>query len=219
MKTTPPKGGSILDEKRFVYNTDMKRILNGLRSPRPRSDAPLSPLAESSRRLQNDASSSSGRALGGESMDPRILAAKHRVEPEIFWTYSPRLEPGEYQAYCRSAEMYRDGQFKRWVCAVQFDVLDSGLEVIARLTWYLNLGDGDRPHAGRRTNYWQAWVLANGGPPKRKDRLSPRIYQRRYARVVVADTSKDFRQSAISAEQAYSVIREVVRWETGTGER
>src|ERR1039458_7306860 len=114
---------------------------------------------------------SKGRAMENASEHPSIAAAKRRVEPEITWSFTPRLQPGEYSAYCRSAKIYRDSQFKRWVCAVQFDVLDKSDEVLARLTWYLNLGSGDRPHATRRKNYWQAWILANGGQPQRKDRL------------------------------------------------
>jgi hypothetical protein len=56
--------------------------------------------------------------------------------PEISWTHAYRIEPGEYPAYCRAAKVYLDRQFKRWVCAVQFDVLNSSLlTVLARLTW------------------------------------------------------------------------------------
>jgi hypothetical protein len=101
------------------------------------------------------------------------------------------------------------------VCAVQFDVLDQNLNKLARLTWFLNLGSGDKPQVARRSNYWAAWMKANGGPPKRKDRLSPRVFVRRYAVVVVADTTRDSRQELASSEHAYSVIRDVVRWETG----
>jgi hypothetical protein len=137
-------------------------------------------------------------------------------EPDITWTHTPRIPPGEYSAYARSTKVYRDKQFKRWVCAVQFDVLtDSLTEVLARLTWFLNMGDREGPHAGRRGHYWLAWSLANGGPPTRKDRLSPRVFRGRNARVIVSNTTKDFRQSAVGEERAYSVIRRVVRWETG----
>src|SRR5215467_3212942 len=102
--------------------------------------------------------------------------------PEISWTHLERLEPGEYPAYSRSAKVYRDRQFKRWVCAVQFDVFDESLmNVLARLTWYLNLGSKEKPHAGRRTNFWAAWVKANGGPPKRRDRLSHTVFVGRQA--------------------------------------
>jgi hypothetical protein len=139
-----------------------------------------------------------------------------RQPPEISWTFTARIDPGEYPAYCRSATVYRDGQFKRWVCAVQFDVLDASLtRVIARLTWYINLGARDKPHAGRRGNYWSAWAKANGGQPKRNDRLSPSVFKHRHARVTVQDTCKTHRQKAISSDESYSVIRDVVELQTG----
>jgi len=144
--------------------------------------------------------------------------AQPRPEPEITWTHTPRIPPGEYPAFSRSAKVYRDGHYKRWVCAVQFDVLTHDLvEVLARLTWFLNLGSGEAPHVTRRKNYWQAWVQASGEPPKRKDRLSPRVFVRRYARVSVSDTTKDFKQATVSGDSAYSVIRKVLRWENGRG--
>ncbi|MFL6353663.1 MAG: hypothetical protein ACJ74Z_17685 [Bryobacteraceae bacterium] len=130
--------------------------------------------------------------------------------------HSRRIDPGQYPAYCCSAGVYRDRQFKRWVCAVQFDVLDASLtRVIARLTWYINLGARDKPHAGRRGNYWSAWTKANGGPPKRNDRLSPSVFKGRHAIVTVEDTCKTHCQKAISSDESYSVIRDVVEWQTG----
>jgi len=137
-------------------------------------------------------------------------------EPEIAWTYSFRLTPGEYPAYCRHAKVYRDAQFKRWVCAAQFDILDAQqARTIAQITWYLNLGDGPQPHAGRRRHYWRAWVFANGKQPQRNDRLSARVFQRRHALVLVGNTAKDFESKPVTAESGYSVIRKVLRWETG----
>ena len=143
------------------------------------------------------------------------LAIVRRAEPEISWRYCDRIEPGEYRAQSRSAKVYRDGCFRRWVCAVQFDVLDDSLiVVVARLTWYLNLGSKDKPRAGRRGEYWRAWVLANGGPPKRKDRLSHNVFAGRHAIVRVEDTRHDFKGAA-NPENAYSVVRNVLEWETG----
>jgi hypothetical protein len=141
-------------------------------------------------------------------------------EPEIGWRYCARIEPGQYPAYSRSAKVYRDAQFKRHVCAVQFDVLNESLtETVARLTWYLNLGSGEKPQAGRRRAYWAAWIKANGGQPKRRDRLSPEVFLRRYAIVSVGDTTKNHQQITITAEESYSVIRDVLRWDTGAPSR
>lgn len=70
----------------------------------------------------------------------------------------------------------------------------------------MNLGARDKPHAGRRKRYFKEWVRANGGPPARRDRLSPQVFVRRMARVEVDDTKGD---------APYSVVRKIVSWETG----
>jgi hypothetical protein len=138
-------------------------------------------------------------------------------KPEIEWSFRERLGPGEYHAISRHASFYRDRQFQRWVCAVQFDVLDAaGIEVIGRCTWYMNLGSKEKPRCGRRSIYWQAWVKANGGQPKRSDRVSPSVFEGRAAIVRVEDTTKTFRQEVVDSESAYSVVREVIAWETGS---
>jgi hypothetical protein len=112
--------------------------------------------------------------------------------------------------------VYRDKGFRRWVCAVQFDILDGSLiNVLARLTWYLNLGSGKNPRAGRRSNFWSAWVQANGGPPRRRDRLTPRVFEARHATVLVTDTTKTHNSGEVSAVESYSVVRAVVEWHTG----
>jgi hypothetical protein len=139
---------------------------------------------------------------------------RHRREPEVSWQFVPRIEPGEYHAFSRSSAIYWDRQYKRWVCAVQFDILDGALiETVARLTWYLNMGNRDKPRAGRRSNYWAAWVNANDGPPKRNDRLSPRVFERRYALVRVGNTGKNYRQEPTDEQSCYSVVKDVIRWE------
>jgi len=129
----------------------------------------------------------------------------HESEPDISFYHADRLEPGEYAAYCRSARVYRDARFQRWVCAVQFDIkTDDLLGTLGRVSWFLNLGARERPHAGRRGKYWTAWVQANGAPPKRRDRLSPQIFERRMARIIVGDV----------ADRFYSVVRKIIVWET-----
>ena len=141
-----------------------------------------------------------------------------KSQPEILVHYHDHIEPGQYRAYCRSAQIYRDGPYARWVCALQFDVLDDSLtRVVARLTGFWNLGSGDRPRCtSRRARYWALWISANGGqPPKRSDRLSPKIFEGRHAVVLVDDVSTNFKQMTMSESEVYSVVREVVSWETG----
>jgi hypothetical protein len=144
-------------------------------------------------------------------------SSRPRTEPTIDWVHTPHLTPGNYRARSRCAAAYWDRQFRRWVCAVQFDIFDDSLlETLGRCTWYLNLGSKLRPKSGRRSRYWNAWVKANGGPPSRRDRLSPSIFEGRYAVVEVKSSSKTFQCATVEPDFAYSVIRNVVMWETGS---
>jgi hypothetical protein len=141
---------------------------------------------------------------------PPYPARQRRAEPEIEWREYPLIESREYPAYCRSAHRYRDPAFKRWTCLLRWDVLaDDLLTVIATVPQWLPLGNGEKPTASRRGKYLPEWVRANGGPPPRGDRLSPRIFTRRMARVEIGDTDPE------KSPVPYSVVRRIVSWETG----
>ena len=154
---------------------------------------------------------------------PQIVRAS---EPEIDWSDYPHIEPGEYRAISTRARTYWDRRFQRWVCMVQFQILNSwGIDVIAKLPLFLNLGSNkDGPRAGRCSAFWQTWVRANGSQPRRPGRLTARVFQHRAALVEVADTAKSiatetagrkttYRQ--VAAEQPYSIVRRVIHWQTG----
>jgi hypothetical protein len=156
--------------------------------------------------------------MPSQNRKPAPVSTPERAEPEIRYCHQDRIEPGQYRAYCRSAQVYRDGPYARWICALQFDILDDSLtQMLARLTCFLNLGSLDEPRAtSRRSKYWRAWVAANGSiAPRRKDRISPRIFERRHAVVLVSDVKKNFQQISLGSDEAYSVVREIIRWETG----
>jgi len=128
-------------------------------------------------------------------------------EPAIEWREYDRIEPGEYRAYCRSAKHYHDLRFKRWTCLLRFVVLSNDLLcVLARVAMWMNLGKRDRPHAGRGSRYFKEWVRAHGGPPARRDRLSPTVFKRRMAHVQIADTK---------GQVPYSKVSKIIAWETG----
>jgi hypothetical protein len=138
------------------------------------------------------------------------------AEPAILWRHASRFEPAMYRGYVSSTQTYFDRVFARWVCLLQIDLFQDDLgEPLGRVTRFYNLGNGERPRISRRSKYWAAWVRANGGPPKRGDRMSPQIFVRRFAKVRVGDTTKDFEQHAIKSDDAYSVVVEIVEWETG----
>jgi len=95
---------------------------------------------------------------------------------------------------------------------MQWDLLGDDLTtVIATVPYWLSIGSKDKPHALKRSKYLREWVRANGGPPPRGDRLSPRVFVRRMARVLVGDT--DAKRSPVP----YSVVRKIIAWETGSG--
>lgn len=129
-------------------------------------------------------------------------------EPAVQWPEYPRIEPGNYSAYCKRAKWYWEPGFKRWTCILLFDIFTEGqTRSLGTIPMWFNGGTGERPKAGRRTLYLPAWVLANGGPPARRDRLSPSVFVRRMARVKVGDTKGPL---------PYSVVRQILEWCTGT---
>ena len=82
-------------------------------------------------------------------------------QPEIVCDDNrPRIAPGEYRAYCRAAKSYFDKALGRWVVMLSFDVLaDHLFDAIAkRVPLFFNLGKGERPKSGRRSNFHYAWV-------------------------------------------------------------
>ena len=134
---------------------------------------------------------------------------KSNQEDAIDWKAYPRIRPGEYPAYCYWAKRYRDPGFKRWTCLLRWQVLsDDLLRTLAQpIPLWFPLGDKEKPHAPRRGNYLREWVRASGKPPEPGDRLSPRVFTRRVARIEIGDADSPV---------PYSVIRKIVRWETGS---
>jgi hypothetical protein len=128
-------------------------------------------------------------------------------DPAVTWSNYPRINPGEYQAYCRFAKWYRDPTYKRWTCIIQFEVVaENMIDSLGVIPMWLNGGDGEEPSAPRRSRYFPEWVKANGEPPIREDRMSPRVFTQRMARVRVGDTK---------GPAPYSVVREILEWHTG----
>jgi hypothetical protein len=114
---------------------------------------------------------------------------------------------GQYLAFCREAEIYFDGGFKRWTCLLDFDIVSEQFEPIAKLPLWFNLGTGRKPRVTRRSNFLAAWIKANNAPPSRIDRLSPKVFLRRMCRVTVGDSNGPLPRS---------VVKEIVNWETGS---
>jgi len=139
-----------------------------------------------------------------QQLRPRLTDNSDAIE----WKDYPRIAPGHYRAYCKLAKHYWDPGFNRWVCLLRWDVLTDDLfRVIACVPQWISLGTCERPRASRRGKYIPEWVRANGGPPARRDRLSPRVFVNRMARVEIGDTE---------GPAPYSVVRRIIDWETGS---
>jgi hypothetical protein len=144
---------------------------------------------------------------GGKVPGPTLVRGH---EPEIEWRDYPRIQPGSYFAYCRWAKQYRDPGFRRWTCLLRFNVLsDDLLRLLGCVPCWLNLRGGEKPYAGRRSRYFAEWTRANGIAPTRGDRLSPRVFVDRMARVEIGDTDPT------KSPAPYSVVRKILSWETG----
>lgn len=131
-------------------------------------------------------------------------------EPDsIEWRDYPRIDPGEYRAYCSSATRYWDPGMHRWTCLLRWDVFgdDISRPIAQSIPLWLSLGDGEKPQASRRGKYLREWARAYGAAPEPKNRLSPKVFSRRFAQVVIGDTD---------SPAPYSVVRKISHWETGS---
>ena len=130
-----------------------------------------------------------------------------------------RIEPGEYLAYCREAKLKRNPRYGQWTVFLLWDVLTPDGEMIAAVRRWIYIGArAGKPHVGRGTDFWNWWVQANDGhPPTRTDRMTPRIFEKRLARVMIADSQppRPRRGEAARPHVPYSIVRRVLSWETG----
>lgn len=79
-------------------------------------------------------------------------------------------------------------------------------QTVGTIFCWLNLGYGVKPIATRGGKFREAWIVANGGPPKRNDRFPLDVFKGRMARVEVRD---------VESAPPYSVVNEIVEWQTG----
>jgi hypothetical protein len=79
---------------------------------------------------------------------------------------------------------------------------------------FLNLGTEPNPKAGRGSNYWRAWVIANGELPKKRQVLSVRVFRDKIFLVRIGYVEKRMDGGEYSEIEKYSVIQEIIsrRW-------
>jgi hypothetical protein len=84
----------------------------------------------------------------------------------------------------------------------------------AQVCGFLNLGNGDKPHAGRGSRYWRVWVMANGAQPRKRQVLSRSVFVGKFFRVRIGWVEKRHDQTQPSEAERYSTIQE---WIACTG--
>lgn len=118
----------------------------------------------------------------------------------------PRYKPGDYEVICEEAKIYRDPQFRRLVCRLRCALV---VDPEKKICCFLNLGNLEKPTAGRRSNYRRAWVIANGEQPKRRQILSKRTFVGKIFLVSIGDVANDMDGRELADFEKYSVIQEI----------
>jgi hypothetical protein len=119
-----------------------------------------------------------------------------------------RIQPGIYTGRCQRTRTYRDPIFRHWTCLLVFNLFEptSGDTIANGIPIWYALGQGEHPLASRRGKYFPAWILANDGrAPQRQDRMPPKIFVGRVAKVRVSDTK---------GPAPYSKVAAILCWET-----
>jgi hypothetical protein len=119
----------------------------------------------------------------------------------------PHYASGKHEAQCIEIKIYRDPQFHCWKAQLVFRIVADGTRVLK----FFDMGKGEKPKAGPRSEYRRAWVIVNGAPPKKRQILSRSAFIEKIFEVVVGDVRKrhDGREHPECA--IYSVIKEIVR--------
>jgi hypothetical protein len=75
---------------------------------------------------------------------------------------------------------------------------------------FLNLGTGAKPQAGRGSNYWKAWVIANGAAPRKRQVLSVRAFVSKIFLVRIGDVETNMDGLEHLEFEKYSVIQKII---------
>ena len=131
------------------------------------------------------------------------------IEEPIAEEFLPRIEPGEYDAVCLKTEIGRSWGGRRDIY-LRFRIYDSeyeGTELFMKCS-YPKTKDKKMSY---RHKYYQQWMLANGGPPAKKQRMSPKMFLNRMFKIKVVDTKRTHNDGTpLPSFAQYSVISTII---------
>jgi hypothetical protein len=130
------------------------------------------------------------------------------MDPVCDFNPRPHYRPGEYDVYCTRARSYYYRRFRRWNAELKFQLVPDGGVVFG----FFNLGrNPKKPHAGRDSKYRQAWTIANHAAPRKRQVMTPKVFEGKYFRVRITDVVKhnDGKHNHPESER-YSRVEEIL---------
>lgn len=127
----------------------------------------------------------------------------------------PVWEGKEYQRHDQGERLIRVVEiqgpewvrrYHRWSVRLESALTDEPGVV----SYFMNMGNNpEAPWAGRHSNYYKAWTLANGGPPRRGEAMDPDIFLGKFFRALIEDCKKDSSDKEKADGEVYSHIKEL----------
>lgn len=120
-----------------------------------------------------------------------------------------RVSPGRYSAVAiRVLGPQWVRRYRRWSLMVEFELLSESARVCA----FFNMGSNpEKPHAGEQSRYFQAWTLANGERPCRKQGLDPAVFlDGQVYQIEVSDSHTDVGGQRKADALVYSRVSQIV---------
>lgn len=142
------------------------------------------------------------------------------AEPVCEHDAYPRYAPGEYEALCVGGRIYWNPLIRANTCELKFQLLwPAGAAFPSGdsqpISAFFHMGREEKPKAGRRSRYHFAWVVANGAPPRRGQRLSLSAFKGKNFRARVGDVTRRADGTAHHPAEVYSTVKDILEKTVG----
>jgi hypothetical protein len=133
----------------------------------------------------------------------------------------PRIAERDYDAQCIGHKLERVRMYGgAWKLRLTFRIME--IDPVVEVAKWFHLGLGSKVKIGRKSQYWAAWTIANGGkPPGRGKTMTARIFEGSIFRIRVRDVRKRWDHNKQGAErlhtdsEIYSTVTEIIERCTG----
>lgn len=122
----------------------------------------------------------------------------------------PCYQSGIYEGRCMRARTYVHPRLRAWKCELKYMLIPSGEIVFG----FFNLGTGEKPIPARGSEYRRAWIIASGNQPKKRQKLSHRMFVGKVFEIRIDYTTRTWDQRKHAAQEQYSTVKEILsrRW-------